>query len=282
MTLLDLPAPSAIETLAYEPTVDAIMAAIEAAFEEIDVAYDVGMLETDPTKIQAEVSAYRDMALRARINDALRSNLVAFAVGSDLDHIAAHEDVTRIAGEKDTSLRERVILASRARSKAGTKERYEYLARSASADVRTAYCYRIPNSPEIKIAIVSYSNGGVPSPALLATVQAAVSSDTVRVLSDVVTVVAAASVSVPISANIWLLPDAAQSVFGGLEQKLRAAWSAQNIIGLDLMRSWIVSQLHAAGVAKVELIAPTTDIPAQDGQALALGAITLTLSGRIR
>lgn len=282
MTLLDLPPPNAIESLAYEPMVDAIMAAIEAAFAEIDVSYDVAMLETDPTKIQAQVSAYREMTIRARINDAVRSNLVAFAVGGDLDHLAAFYGVTRMALEADAALRGRIVLAIQGSSVAGPRERYEYLARTASTDVRTAYCYRIPNSPEIKIAIVSNSNNGIPTPSLLATVQAAVSAEGVRVLSDVVTVVAAASVLVSVSANIWLLPDAPQSAFDGLEQKLRTAWSTQNIIGLDLMRSWIVSQLHGVGVAKVEMITPVADISVQDGNAIALGGVTLTLAGRIR
>ena len=51
-----------------------------------------------------ETAAARETLLRARINDAAKANLVAFAGGGDLDHLAGFYDVVRLGGEADLAL----------------------------------------------------------------------------------------------------------------------------------------------------------------------------------
>lgn len=46
-----------------------------------------------------EVCAYRELLLRQRINQAAKSNLLAFATGTDLDNLGALYDVERKEGE---------------------------------------------------------------------------------------------------------------------------------------------------------------------------------------
>lgn len=286
--LSSLPKPQAIEELSYED----ILARKKAKFQELWAAvrlsypslpaYDVAMLETDPAIIVMEADAYDELLLRSRVNDALRSNLLGYATGSDLDNLAADHGVTRLPGETDAALRQRIILADQGSSAAGSEEWYEYHARSASVLVEDAVVYRLGTGPEIAIAITSVNNGGVPDQALLDAVTAVVNSPSIKVVNDVITVLAATSTTVNVSADIWLKPDAPMAVFEGLEAVLRSAIETEGGIGFDINRSWLISKLFVSGVSKVDLLTPTQDVVADDQSALALGSIALVYKGRRR
>ncbi|MFM8745990.1 MAG: baseplate J protein, partial [Aestuariivirga sp.] len=95
-TALDLsvlPPPEVIETVSYEPIVAAMRDDLVARFPAIAGVID---LESEPARKLIEVFAYREILLRARANDVARANLLAFATGADLDHLAAWYDVTRL------------------------------------------------------------------------------------------------------------------------------------------------------------------------------------------
>src|SRR5262245_34679611 len=127
MATIDLaafPPPEAIETLDFEVILAAVMADAQARFDLAGIAYDVGGLETDPVKIVAEAASYRELLLRARINDAIRANLLAFARGADLDHLAAFYDAARMPAEGDDRFRLRIQLIIQGRSTGGTEPRY--------------------------------------------------------------------------------------------------------------------------------------------------------------
>lgn len=143
--LSDLPLPQIIEALDYEK----ILAALKSDFKTRWPDYSA-FLESDPAMKLLEVAAYRELLLRARVNDAARANLLAFAGGSDLDHLASFYGVFRMViqeedlatrpitpriMEDDTSLR----LRTRARiigfACAGGAAHYRYWALSASPEV---------------------------------------------------------------------------------------------------------------------------------------------------
>lgn len=277
--LTSLPAPVAIETLSYEDILAALITDVTARFAAAGVDYDVGNLETDPAKIILEAAAYREVLLRARINDAVRSNILSKSTGADLEQLAAIYGVTRLTGELDDRLRERTVLAITGLHAAGTEEAYTYAALTADVDVAEAKVYRVGGGPQIGITILSAVNGGVPDQDMLDAVEAAVTSLSVRSVNDVITVGSAASQTVNIAADIWLLPNTPMAVFNGLEASLRAAWVSEGGIGFDLVRSWIDAKLHAAGVAKVSVTAPAADVVADDNHAIALGTVTLTFKG---
>ncbi|TIS37504.1 baseplate J/gp47 family protein [Mesorhizobium sp.] len=277
-----LAAPEIIETLDFDAVLDAMIADATARFSSAGVDYDVGNLETDPVKVVLEAAAYREVLLRARVNDAARANLLAFATGADLDHLAGFYDVARLASETDSALRSRTILAIQGRSPAGPEEHYSFVARSADVRVREVRVYRVDGGPSVRVALLASDNGGVPDSAMLAAVTAAVTAADVRVVSDVVDVVAATQTTSNIVASVWLLPDTPMSVFNGLEAVLRAAWAAEAGIGFDLNPSWIASRLHVAGVSRVMVSTPAAPVIVDDNHAIALGAITLTMAGRTR
>lgn len=277
-----LPQPSIIETLDYEAVLAELVADVVARFAEAGVDYDVGNLETDPVKIILEACAYREILLRARINDAAKSNLVPFSTGSDLDYLAGFYDVERLEGESDVALRERVTLAIQGRSTAGPREWYASAARRADVRVKEVAVYRPGLGPDIRIAVIATDNFGEPDAALLAAVHNVVTSDYVRVISDRIEVVAATSVTVDVAADIWLMPDAPQTVFDGLEATLRAALADQGGLGFDVTRSWLTATLHQPGVHKVVLAQPMGDVVVGDHEAAKFGTVALTYKGRGR
>jgi phage-related baseplate assembly protein len=282
--LTSLPAPAMIATVDAE----AIIARMAASFTSwaldeygVDVTGIVS-LEGEPIAVQMQFYAFQEAQMRAAFNDVLKSNLLAFAGGSDLDHIAADHGVTRLVGETDSALRSRVVLADQGNSAAGPEEWYEFHARSASAEVEDVAVYRTGTGPEIGVAVFSTAEGGVPSAELLALVSAAVTSPSVRSINDIVSVVAATKITVDVSADIWLLPDAPMTVFDGLEATLVAALDAEGGIGFDINTSWLHARLMASGVARVVLTNPVSDVVVNDRTAARFGTVSLVYKGRLR
>ncbi|MEN5278063.1 baseplate J/gp47 family protein [Brucella sp. TWI432] len=278
--LKNLTTPGVIETVSYASILDEAIEDLKVRFAKAGVTYDVGNLETDPAKILVEVSAAREIIIRQRINDAAKANLIAYATGSDLDHLAAFYDVTRLSGENDIQLRARVVLAIQARSPGGSSYWYKQAALRADTRIKDVVVYREPFWPVIHIAVLSNYDGGIPDQAMLSAVTAEVLSDKVRLLNDTIIVEAAVTQEVNITADIWLLPTAGTNVFDSLEQVLRDAWFMESGVGFDLEISWLESRLHIDGVKKVTVTSPTATIVNSEGKATALGTITLNNRGR--
>jgi phage-related baseplate assembly protein len=285
MAAIDLaafPPPEAIETLDFEAILAAVMADTQARFDAAGIAYDVGALETDPVKIVAEAASYRELLLRARINDAIRANLLAFARGSDLEHLAAFYDATRMPDEGDERFRLRTQLAIQGRSTGGTEPRYRAIALGASLRVADAAVYRVGTSPRIQTAVVAADNNGVADAGLLALVSEAVNAPAVRMVNDTIEVVAAVTSTIDVAGRIWLLPDAPATLVTALVPALRADWVAEGGLGFDLTREWLLSRLMKSGVQRVEIATPDENVIVTPGRAVALGAVNLTLMGRDR
>ena len=121
-----LPTPEATDVVAEADA----LAAIKAKFVELATSYGLDVtgiidLEGEPGNIQLQVDAFREVAIRAAINDAVKANLLAFAACADLDHLAAFYDVIRLVDETDARLRARTVLAISGRSTAGSEDWYK-------------------------------------------------------------------------------------------------------------------------------------------------------------
>lgn len=278
--LTTLATPRVIETVSYASILDQAIADLKERFLKSGITYDVGNLETDPAKILVEVSSAREIIIRQRINDAAKANLIAYASGSDLDHLAAFYDVTRLAGENDIQLRARVVLAIQARSPGGSSYWYKQAALRADTRIKDVVVYRETFWPIIHVAVLSSQDGGVPDQAMLDAVTAEIMSERVRLLNDTIIVEAAVTQTVDIAADVWLLPDASSNLVTDLEGILRKAWQEESGVGFDLEISWLESRLHVEGVKKVVVTSPSASIINSEGSATALGTITLTNKGR--
>lgn len=285
--LASIPKPEVIEELSYaaivarkKATFQAIWNAVRAVHPDMP-DYDVSMLETDAVMIVIEADATDEMLLRARINDSAKANVLPWSTGNDLAILAQFgHGVIPIDGETEDQLKDRVILKEQGSSSAGPKEWYKFHARSVSADVREVEVLRPGSGPELQLAILSYSNGGVASDALLAAIRARVTADNVRGDNDIVTVVRAVREVIDIEADIWLRPNADYAVFQALEPNIRTAWDKEGKIGADLLKSWIGARLTPTGVYKAVIRLPLNDKIAELGQAFAIGNITLNFTGR--
>lgn len=159
--LSNLAAPGVVETLDFETIFAANVALARTILPDLTVS------ESDPVTKLLQVFAYREITLRQRINDAAKAVMLAYATGTDLDHIAALFGVTRLvldAGdadkgiaatyETDTVFRRRVTLAPESYSVAGPEGAYIYHALAASSDVLDASA-ESPDPADIKALVLS-------------------------------------------------------------------------------------------------------------------------------
>ena len=240
-------------------------------------------LESDPVVKLLEVAAYREMLVRARINDAARAVMLAYAVGTDLEHLAALLGVTRIADETDTRLRARTQLSLEGFSTAGPALSYVFHALSTSHEVRDVTV----SSPEpglVRVVVLAepsetYQNG-VPDAALISAVNAKVSADDVRPLTDFVSVIPAEVIPYTVRANLLVAsgPDA-EVVLGSAQAALERYVEQQFGLGRDVTISGLHSALHQVGVTRVDLIQPAANMNIEPHQAARCIGFDIRVSG---
>ena len=274
--LASLPTPAVIEFLSFET----IFGELQAEFQSRYPDYSA-LLASDPAVKLLEVAAYREVLLRNRINAAAKASLLAFATGSDLDHLAAFYGVTRLTDETDEALRLRTRQRIIGFANAGGAAHYRYWALSASPEVADVEV----DSPEpgrVRISVLAKGEEQTVSNAVLDAVRAVVLRDDIRVLTDTVEVVPAELMPVAVYARLWLYPDAPLETLAAIQAVFASTLAACAGLGWDLTRSWIVGQLQRAGVHKVELLSPTTDIRVAANQAVRLLSLNLDFAGRER
>ena len=274
--LASLPAPAVIESLSFETIFEELQAEFQSRYPDYSA-----LLASDPAVKLLEVAAYREVLLRNRINAAAKASLLAFATGSDLDHLAAFYGVERLMGENDDALRLRTRQRIIGFANAGGAAHYRYWALSASPEVADVEV----DSPEpgrVRISVLAKGDAQTVPDAVLNAVKAVVLRDDIRVLTDTVEVVPAELIPVTVTARIWLYPDTPMAAFEAIEARFKEAFAAQSGLGWDLTPSWVIGELHRPGVHKVELHSPTTDIRANANQAVRLLSLNLDFAGRER
>lgn len=278
--LAALPPPELIEELDYEARLALFVTQLVTLMSAAGIEYDVDELEGDPAKILLEVATFIDINLRQRINEAMRANLLPYAYGGDLDILGQFYDAARLSGESDDDYRRRIVLAIRGRSTGGTEPRYRFVAMSADERVADAAVYTVGKSPVVHVAVFSKEAGGVPDNAMLAAVTAALNDPEVRMVSDEIDVHPAVRQVVNIVADIWLLPEASDTIIPTMEAALRAAWERDGSLGRDLTPAYVTARLMLDGVSDVKPTSPATVVAAEFNEAIALGTITLVNKGR--
>ncbi|MDR6128047.1 baseplate J/gp47 family protein [Sphingomonas sp. SORGH_AS_0438] len=282
-----LPAPEVLETLSFEAIYADLLASLQAMVPDFDAT-----IESDPAVKLLQLVAYREMLLRARINDAARAVMPAFAVGADLDQLAALLGVARLTRdpgdptrgvpavmETDDEFRRRLVLAPEGYSVAGPEGAYIFHALSADPAVLDASATS-PTPGRVVVTILSRVNDGTASAALVATVMAYLSADTRRPMTDALTVQPATIIRYAIDATIRTFdgPDAS-IVLKTARARLDDYVAACHRLGRDVARSGILAALHVEGVVSVQLAAPAADIPVDRTQAPWCTGIAITHAG---
>jgi phage-related baseplate assembly protein len=268
--LSSLPFPDAIQILDFEAELAALKAELLSADPTLSAVLD---LESEPLVKLLQVFAYRILLKKGEINAKVKAVLLAYATGSDLDHLAANVDVQRLLiqaanpaanpptdaiYESDTALRRRVLLAAE-RDCAGSTGAYQYWALSGDADVRDVSVLT-PTAGVVELYIQSASAEIAPQ-ALLDTVATALDPDTHRPLTDSLSVLAASPRDIQISASLTLFPGPDQAVvLANANAALDRYIEQVSYLGYDVTLSGLYAALHQAGVQRVELIHPTQNI----------------------
>ena len=282
-----LPAPQVIETLSFDAIYADLLASLQAMVPDFDAT-----IESDPAVKLLQLVAYREMLLRAKINDAARAVMPAFATGADLDQLAALLGVARLtrnAGdptrgvlavmETDDEFRRRLVLAPEGYSVAGPEGAYIFHALSADPSVLDASATS-PSPGRVVVTILSRTGDGTAPAALVATVTAYLTADTRRPMTDAVTVQSATIIPYAVTATIRTFdgPDAA-IVLATARARLDAYVAGCHRLGRDVARSGILAALHVEGVVTVQLASPPADIPIDRTQAPWCSGIAITHAG---
>jgi phage-related baseplate assembly protein len=282
-----LTAPELVETLDFEAIVAAMVADVVARFPLIA---NVINLESQPARKLIEACAYREMLMRARVNDAARGLLLAYAGGADLDHKAADHGVRRLTVtpatsnapavmESDARLRRRVQLAPAAFNTAGSREAYVYHALTAAPTLADATA--LQDGPGQVIVTLLGPVALQPSEAELAAVRAAFARDDVRPLTDAIAVRGPTVIETAIDATLTLYPGpAATPVHAEARARLNAFLAGNRRLGADLALSAITAQLYVSGVHSVRITAPDADIAAEPGAIVSPTSIIVRVQGR--
>ena len=298
MSIIDLsllPAPKVIEVLDFEAIVSRMKATLLELYPD---AADVIDLESEPAIKLLETAAYGELIFRQRVNDAANAVMLAYAIDSDLDNIAALFGVTRLlvkeenleavppepaVYESDDRLRKRTQLALEGFSTAGPEG--AYLFHSLSADPRVKdISVQGPDdglpAGEVLITVLSTEEDGAASDELLEIVDTELSREEVRPLTDRLTVQSATIHNYTIDATMYFFdgPDSSL-VINQSQLAIEKYVAEQHKVGRDIAISGIYEALHQAGVSKVTLNTPVTDITIDKNTAPFCTSITLTNGG---
>lgn len=286
-----LPAPAVVEALDYETILSAMRADLIARAPELEA---VLALESEPLNKLLEVAAYRELILRQRVNDAARARMLAYASGADLDHIAAHYNLTRRlispgdpaatppvppVYEDDEALRQRCLLAMEGLSNAGTLGSYTYHAMASDVRVKDV-SISSPTPGAVLVTVLSTEGDGTASTDLQAAVLAVVNSEDVRPLCDSVSVRSAVIQPYAVDASITVYPGPDASVLrqAAIDACQRHV-TDHHRLGHDITLSGLYAALHQPGVHRVTLTSPTADIVCDDSKAAYCTGITVSVSG---
>lgn len=281
-----LPAPDIIEALDFETILADTVSRMTALMPDFDNR------DSDPATKLLQLFSYAAQMLRQRVNDAVRAVMPAYAVGADLDNIAALFGIVRrtitaaddILGipavmESDAEFRRRMVLAPEGYSVAGPEGAYIFHALSAHPDVLDASATS-PSPGEVLISVLSRTGTGQAAPAVVDAVAAYASHETRRPLTDLVTAQSAEIIHYAVDATITTFngPDASV-VLTAARRAIDSYVASSHRLGHDVTRSGVFAALHVAGVQNVVLTAPAADIIVSRTQAPHCSGIAITHAG---
>ncbi len=289
INLAQVAPPDVIEQLDFEQILAAMLADLLDRAPELDA-----QIESEPFVKLLEVCAFRELQLRARINDAARAVMLPYSTGTDLDNLGALFGVERLmlspavptaippipaVYESDSDFRYRIQLSLEGLSTAGPEGAYIFHALSADGQVLDASAIS-PTPGQVLITVLSRAGTGVPSAELLATVLAKLSDESVRPLTDYVQVQPATIDQYQVTATLYFYagPDR-EVVMANARAALEAYTAGQHRLGLDVTLSGIYAALHQPGVQRVDLASPTANLVVNRQSASYCTAINLTDGG---
>lgn len=278
--LSQLAAPNVIEEISYEVILTALKGDFVARLAAAGVDYDVQGLESDPGIKVLEVADYREVILRARVNSAARAVMLAYAHGTDLEHLAVYYGVSRnvvtpadgetpAVMEDDESLRRRVQLAPEAFTTAGSEGAYQFHTYGVDASIKDV-AVLTPNQGDGQVHVLPLvkAGNGVPSSQLIERVRTRLFAKDVKPLTDIITVRVPVVTNFTVSATLMVADGPDKSVITANARAAALTYMAtRHKIGIGVKRAGLIAALKVAGVEDLTLSpAANIDVP-DDGVA---------------
>lgn len=278
--LSQLPPPALIDALDAESIISAAIADYRSRWPEFSA-----VIESEPVLKFIEVLAYRETLLRNLVNRKARATMLAFAFGTDLDHIGARFGVSRLviaAGspavmEDDERFRRRIQLAPEAFSVAGPAGAYEYWALTAEPSLSDVHAYSPSQARGEVRVVVAASRGAEVSDEQLSRLSQLFEREDIVPLTDIVSVRRAAvkTYDVTLSLIIERGPDP-EEIRRTAEQRVLAYAAERRSIGETVFWVGLVAAAKQSGASNVEMTQPVADIACLDGEIAEIGAISIS------
>ena len=218
-------------------------------------------LESDPDVRLLEISAYRELLLRQRVNDASLAVFAAYAKGNDQDELFKIFGLQRLLikeatdkepaiYESDEEFRRRYALALDKFTTAGSEKSYEYHGLSSHAQVKDISVVS-PAPTESNVNVLSRIDNGFSNDDLLNAVESTLRE--IRPNSELVHVRSAEIIEYEINISvIFNYGPSPNPVIAQIQNNLKAYVDKYHRLGADIEQSAISAESHLAGVHRVE------------------------------
>lgn len=286
LDLSQLAPPKLIETIDFEAILAEQKAWVLARWEQVrqvrpDLpAIDTLGLETEPITLILESLSYRETLLRALVNDKARAVLLAYAVGTDLDHIGALYGVARMVDvggnvESHDRLRHRIQLAPDAFSVAGPAGAYEFHALTSTLAIADAHAFS-PADGRVTVALAG-NDGALVDTAVVDQVVGRYDREDLVPLTDQVSVVRAERRFYDVEATLVIQrgPDP-DLIKASAIAALRAYAATRYRIKCDVYSVGISAALKVGSVDNV--VMTMQDVICSDSQIAVLRDISITVA----
>lgn len=243
-------------------------------------------LETEPLTMLLEAFAYRETLLRALINDKARAALLAYATGTDLDHIGAMFATYRMQivpafgrtpahMESDERFRRRIQFAPEAFSCAGPRGAYIYYALGVDPSIVDAEAFS-PEDGRVHV-VVAAADGGQVSDGVIAKLVNRLRRDDTIPLTDWVSIRRAEVVDYPVTATVTFPRGPDPDLVRTRVEESVAAYAADRYrVGATVFRSGLIAAAQVGGVQNVTLTEPATDLACGPAQIAHLSGLAIT------
>jgi phage-related baseplate assembly protein len=257
-----LPAQAAVTTLRFTLSAPQLVPIVIPAGTRVQTPDAAAVFSTRAELVIAAAAPFGDVPASAELAGVAANGLLAGAVSELLvprAFVASVANTTATDGgadvEDDDRYRERIRQAPESFSTAGSAGAYRFHALTASSAV-TDVAVTNPLMGVVRLYVLATT--GLPSAALLAQVQLAVSGDRVRPLSDTVEVVAPIEVPYQITATVRPLMGVDVPALLASVRRAAEAYAAErrSSLGRDIVPSQIVAALSVPGTYSVVLASP--------------------------
>lgn len=277
LDLSRFPPPLAIRDVDHAVFMAERLERLEFHLAELGVPFNVSSLASDPAVAQQRGDAWRELRAVSSINDAVRAGLIAFAVGADLEHLAAFYGLSRrvivpatesspAAMEGDDELRRRTLLAPEAFATAGTEGGYEFHALTADTRVLNANVWS-PGPGEVAVALQAREGVGAAPADVVGAVRAQLHRRDIKPLTDVVSVRSVTTHDYAISVRVYVRPGPDPVAVHTLVQDgLAAMAAARRLPARDVPLSAIIAAAMTGPVDRVVVMEPPADIVRENGE----------------